>query len=108
MASDFSRSSGEQKGGVATIPRTKTRRPTQFKVMLHNDDFTTMEFVIDVLMRYFEKDATEATRIMLLVHYTGCGLAGIYPREVAETKVSEVSEYAGANGFPLRCSMERE
>ncbi|MBI2944521.1 MAG: ATP-dependent Clp protease adapter ClpS [Candidatus Wallbacteria bacterium] len=106
MASDFSRSAPEQKGGVATISKTKTRRPTQYKVLLHNDDFTAMDFVVDVLMQFFDKDVTEATRIMLLVHHTGLGLCGVYPRDIAETKVSQVSEYARDSGYPLRCSME--
>lgn len=93
---------------VAVQERPKTRPPRPYRVLLHNDDFTTMEFVVEVLVRYFRKSPTEATQIMLEVHLRGVGVAGVYPREVAETKVAEVTEHARAEGFPLLVTMEAE
>ncbi len=75
-------------------------------VLLHNDDYTTMEFVIEVLIRLFRRTPEEAVKIMLSVHERGNGVAGIYPSEIAETKVEQVSEYAKANGYPLRATAE--
>ena len=82
--------------------------PPMYKVMLLNDDYTTMEFVIEVLVYVFKKSPEEATRIMLNVHRKGVGVCGIYPFEVAETKVNTVETLARENGFPLKCIMERE
>ncbi len=82
------------------------REPPMYKVLLHNDDYTTMDFVVDVLRTVFGKSLEEATRIMLTVHYNGIGVCGIYPAEIAETKVEMVHQLARRNGFPLRCSME--
>ena len=82
--------------------------PPMYKVMLLNDDYTTMEFVIEVLVYVFQKSPEEATRIMLNVHRSGVGICGIYPFEVAETKVNTVGTLARENGFPLKCIMERE
>ena len=82
--------------------------PPMYKVMLLNDDYTTMEFVIEVLVYVFQKSAEEATRIMLNVHRSGVGVCGIYPFEIAETKVETVDNLARENGFPLKCIMERE
>lgn len=82
--------------------------PPLYRVFLHNDDYTTMQFVVDVLMVVFNKSMEEATLIMLNVHKKGVGLCGIYPFEIAETKVDTVGTLARENGFPLRCSMERE
>jgi len=84
------------------------REPAQYKVLLHNDDYTTMEFVVEVLVYVFQKSAEEATRIMLNVHRSGVGICGIYSFEVAETKVNTVETLARENGFPLKCIMERE
>ena len=78
-----------------------------FKVLLHNDDYTTMDFVVHVLMLVFRKTLDEATRIMLNVHQKGIGLCGIYPLGVAETKVETVTRMARENGHPLRCTMEK-
>jgi len=80
--------------------------PPMYKVLLHNDDYTTMEFVVEVLQKIFHKSTLEATRIMLLVHRSGTGVCGIYTAEVAETKVELVHHLARKNGFPLQCSME--
>ncbi|MBT8365041.1 MAG: ATP-dependent Clp protease adapter ClpS [Deltaproteobacteria bacterium] len=82
--------------------------PPMYKVMLLNDDYTTMEFVVEVLVYVFQKSAEEATRIMLNVHRSGVGVCGLYPYEVAETKVNTVESLARENGFPLKCIMERE
>ncbi len=84
----------------------KLQEPPMYKVLLHNDDYTTMEFVIEVLQKVFHKPISEATRIMLLVHKTGSGVCGIFTEDVAETKVEIVHHLARKNGFPLRCSME--
>ncbi len=75
-------------------------------VLLHNDDFTTMEFVIEVLIRFFKRTPEESVKIMLAVHETGSGVAGIYPAEIAETKVSQVTEYAQDSGYPLKATAE--
>lgn len=82
------------------------REPDMYKVLLHNDDYTSMEFVIEVLMSVFSKKYQEATRIMLDVHRQGVGVCGVYTYEVAETKVETVHALAVENGFPLRCTME--
>jgi ATP-dependent Clp protease adaptor protein ClpS len=91
---------------VRERPRAKT--PRLYRVLFHNDDYTTMEFVVDVLMRFFRKSATEAAQIMLQVHTLGVGVAGRYTREVAETKVAQVTEAAREEGFPLLLTMEPE
>ncbi len=82
--------------------------PPMYRVMLLNDDYTTMEFVVEVLVYVFQKSAEEATRIMLNVHRSGVGVCGIYPFEIAETKVETVDNLSRENGFPLKCIMERE
>lgn len=84
------------------------REPRRFRVLLHNDDYTTMEFVIEILMSIFRKTPDEATAIMLAVHERGLGTCGVYAEEVAETKVAQVHAKARKAGFPLRCSMEEE
>ncbi|HEU4452921.1 MAG TPA: ATP-dependent Clp protease adaptor ClpS [Longimicrobium sp.] len=96
----------EREGGVATRERPKTRRPSMYRVLLHNDDFTTMEFVIEILVQHFEKTVTEATRIMLQVHQAGIGVAGIYTRDEAETRITIVIDAARDQGYPLQMSME--
>ena len=82
--------------------------PPMYKVMLLNDDYTTMEFVVEILVYVFQKSTEDATRIMLNVHRNGVGICGIYPFEVAETKVNTVETLARENNFPLKCVMERE
>jgi ATP-dependent Clp protease adaptor protein ClpS len=95
-------------GALAVEERPKTKRPRRFKVLLHNDDFTTMEFVVAVLVDYFHKSPAEATHVMLQVHHRGVGVAGVYPQEAAETKVAEVTAAARAEGMPLMLSLEEE
>ena len=83
------------------------QEPPMYKVLLHNDDYTTMEFVVQILMVVFHKPLEEATRIMLNVHQQGVGVCGVYPFEVAETKVETVIRLARENGHPLRCTAEK-
>jgi ATP-dependent Clp protease adaptor protein ClpS len=86
--------------------RPRTKKPELYKVVLHNDDYTTMQFVIEVLEAIFHKSPAEAYRVMMAVHIRGHGVCGAYPFEVAETKVSLVHERARESGFPLRASLE--
>ncbi|MCS7057748.1 MAG: ATP-dependent Clp protease adapter ClpS [Meiothermus sp.] len=93
-----------------TRPSSKAapRTPPLYKVLLLNDDYTPMDFVVEVLMRYFRKSEAEAVRIMLQVHHTGVGVAGVYPFEIAETKVNQVRAAAQREGHPLQCTLEPE
>ncbi len=93
---------------VAVETRKKLKRPSLFKVLLHNDDYTTREFVVQILEYVFNKDNTEAVQIMLHVHRNGIGVAGVYPYEVAETKVKTVEGLARQYEYPLKCSIEEE
>ena len=86
--------------------RPKLKKPSMYQVLLLNDDFTPMEFVVHILERFFSKDRAQATRIMLEVHTSGKGLCGIFTREIAETKVSQVNDYARGSNHPLLCEME--
>lgn len=96
--------------GTAVITRTKTqtRRPSMYRVLLLNDDYTPMEFVVTVLRKYFNKGPEEATRIMLHVHQHGVGECGVFTYEVAETKVTQVMDYARKHQHPLQCIMEKK
>ena len=100
----------EPDSNVATElePKQKLKRPTLYKVLLHNDHYTTREFVVAVLKEVFHRSETDAVQIMLHVHYNGIGVAGVYTYEVAETKIKVVEAAAKDNGFPLRLSMEPE
>ena len=93
--------------GVATKTLTKPKKPSQYKVLLLNDDYTPMEFVVMVLKRFFRMDLEEATRVMLHVHQKGVGVCGIFPYEVAETKVNQVMDFAKQNQHPLQCTLEK-
>jgi ATP-dependent Clp protease adaptor protein ClpS len=104
MAGSDRQTSGE----VLERTQQETRKPELYKVLLLNDDYTTMDFVIEVLETVFHKQPAEAHRIMMLVHTQGKGLCGVYPFDVAETKVATVVERARENGFPLRATMEPE
>jgi ATP-dependent Clp protease adaptor protein ClpS len=86
--------------------RPKPKEPPHYAVILHNDDYTTMEFVVEILRRYFQKTGEQAVQIMLQVHQQGRGIAGVYHFEIAETKVAQVHDYATSKGYPLKCSVE--
>ncbi len=95
-------------GEILERSKQETKKPELYKVLLLNDDYTTMDFVVEVLESIFNKQPAEAFRIMIAVHTQGKGLCGVYTHEVAETKVEAVMERARENGFPLRAAMERE
>ena len=101
-------------GGTGTVtetrtkPKEKLKRPPLYRVLLHNDNYTTRDFVVAVLKEVFHKTESDAVRIMLHVHYNGIGVAGVYPYEVAETKIRLTEKLARENEFPLRLSMEPE
>ena len=97
----------DKKGSTITRGRSKIQEPSLYKVLLHNDDYTSMEFVIAILERVFQKNTSEATKIMMNVHQEGIGIAGIYTREICETKVAVVHDLARQSEFPLRCSVEK-
>jgi ATP-dependent Clp protease adaptor protein ClpS len=92
--------------GIATRTRAKTKKPTPYKVLMLNDDYTPMEFVVEVLQRFFRMDIEQATRVMLHVHQRGVGVCGIFSYEVAETKVNQVMDFAKQNQHPLQCTLE--
>ena len=96
----------QRDGQLLTREKPKTRRPKQYKVLIHNDDYTPMEFVVMVLERIFRLNEVDATRVMLHVHNHGIGVAGVYNHSIAETKVHQVVQAAQRNEFPLQCSME--
>lgn len=99
---------GGNKTGLVTKTRPKTKKPSLYRVLLLNDDFTPMEFVTHVLQKYFNKSREEAERIMLHVHQKGVGICGVYTYEVAETKVTQVMDFSRKNSHPLQCTMEKE
>ena len=94
--------------GVATKTRPKVKKPSMYKVLMLNDDYTPMEFVVQVLEQFFSKAHEDAIRIMLHVHQRGVGVCGVYTYEVAETKVTQVIDYARKNQHPLQCTLEKE
>jgi ATP-dependent Clp protease adaptor protein ClpS len=99
--------SPREEGGTQTLEREKLERPPLYEVLLHNDDYTTQEFVVYVLMKFFRKNRQDATQIMLHVHHKGIGVCGVYPHDTAETKVVQVTECARENGMPLKCTMRK-
>jgi ATP-dependent Clp protease adaptor protein ClpS len=112
LAGDDDRKRGGERGnpGTAVITKTKpqTKRPNLYRVLLLNDDYTPMEFVVHVLERFFNKDREAATRIMLHVHHHGIGECGVFTYEVAETKVTQVMDFARKHQHPLQCVMEKK
>jgi len=97
----------QQEGWVITDRRQEIDEPSLYKVLLHNDDYTTMDFVVRILEDIFHKSTAEATQIMLNIHNKGIGVAGVYTRDIADTKVAVVHEMARQNEYPLRCSIEQ-
>ena len=95
------------KGEVLTRTDEEPKEPDEYKVLLINDDFTTMEFVVSVIMTVFHKSLPESTRIMLDVHKKGKGTVGVYSYDIAVTKINQVHQLARQNGFPLKCTMEK-
>jgi len=108
MSDDRREDDGGTGTGVITKTQTKTKKPSLYKVLLLNDDYTPMEFVVHVLERFFGKNRDEATQIMLMVHQKGIGVCGVYTFEVAETKVTQVIDFALQNEHPLQCTLEKE
>jgi ATP-dependent Clp protease adaptor protein ClpS len=106
--SDDRRSDDDLQTGVVVKTKPKTKKPSMYKVLLLNDDYTPMEFVVHVLERFFGKSRQEATQIMLHVHRRGVGICGVYTYEVAETKVTQVIDFARRHQHPLQCTMEKE
>ncbi len=98
---------GADQVGIATKTRAKPKKPSQYKVLMLNDDYTPMEFVVLVLKRFFAMDLEQATRVMLHVHQRGVGVCGIFPYEIAETKVNQVMDFARQNQHPLQCTLEK-
>jgi len=109
MSDDFE-NDNEQGPGVGVVSKTapKTKRPSLYKVLLLNDDYTPQEFVVWLLQSIFKKDAEDAVQVMMHVHQNGVGICGVYTYEVAETKVAQVMELSRRNQHPLQCTMERE
>ena len=101
-------SDGTPTTGVVTKSRTKTKKPSMYKVLMLNDDYTPMEFVVHVLERFFSKNHEEAVQIMLHVHQRGVGVCGVFTYEIAETKVNQVMELARQNQHPLQCTIEKD
>ena len=98
----------ESEGGVATLVKPKVKEPSMYHVILLNDDYTTMDFVMHVLQKFFRKSLPEANRIMMSVHQQGRGTCGLYPFDIAETKVMQVNECSKESQMPLKCIMEKE
>jgi ATP-dependent Clp protease adaptor protein ClpS len=107
MAQNDEDDDGNTNVGVATRTRTRTKKPTPYKVLMLNDDYTPMEFVVLCLQRFFKMNMEEATRVMLHVHQRGVGVCGIFSYEVAETKVTQVMDFAREHQHPLQCTLEK-
>lgn len=105
------RQDGDGRGtgtGLLTRSETKTKKPSMYKVLLLNDDYTPMEFVVHILQRFFRMDMEQATEVMLHVHQRGVGICGVFTYEVAETKVNQVMSFARQHEHPLQCTLEKE
>lgn len=98
----------QEETGLATITRPKTGEPSFYKVILLNDDYTPMDFVVAILQNIFHRTPPDAQKIMMQVHQAGAGVAGIYTLEIAETKIQQVHEFSRQNKYPLRCTIEKE
>ena len=106
--SDKDHQDGQGQTGIIVKTKPKTKKPSMYKVLMLNDDYTPMEFVVHVLEQFFGMGQEEATRIMLHVHQRGVGICGVFTYEVAETKVTQVVDYARQNQHPLQCTLERD
>ena len=105
---DFGGGRGGTTTGVIVKAKPKTKKPDMYKVLMLNDDYTPMEFVVHVLERFFSKNRDEATKIMLHVHQRGVGVCGVFTYEVAETKVTQVMDFARRHQHPLQCTLEKD
>jgi len=108
MSDDKDKNNDGSNTGVVVRTRPKTKKPSMYKVLMLNDDYTPMEFVVHVLERFFNKNREEATRIMLHVHQKGVGVCGVFTYEIAETKVNQVMDFARRHQHPLQCTLEKE
>ena len=108
MAGKSNKDDDDTNTGLLTKPEVKTKKPSMYKVLLLNDDYTPMEFVIHILQRFFKMTTEEATQVMLHVHQKGVGICGVFTYEVAETKVNQVLSFAQQNDHPLQCTLEKE
>ena len=108
MATDRPKRDPDGEGDLETQQSVHVERPRRYLVVLHNDDYTTMEFVVHVLIKFFHVSETEATQIMLHVHHKGYGIVDTFPRDIAETKAEQVMDFAKEHGHPLRCTAEPE
>lgn len=108
MADQDKNGNGGTGTGVVVKAKPKTKKPAMYKVLMLNDDYTPMEFVVHVLERFFSKNREEATRIMLQVHRRGVGVCGVFTYEVAETKVTQVMDFARQHQHPLQCTLEKD
>ena len=99
---------GGNQSDLLTKSRKRIKHPSLYRVVLLNDDYTTMEFVVEILVTIFGKNTVESTQVMLHVHRNGKGLAGVYSKDIAETKIAQAHALASDNGFPLKCDMEKE
>jgi ATP-dependent Clp protease adaptor protein ClpS len=108
MSEDKQNGGGGTSTGIIVKTKPKTKKPSMYKVLMLNDDYTPMEFVVHVLEQFFSKTREEATRIMLHVHQRGVGVCGVFTYEVAETKVTQVIDYARQHQHPLQCTLEKE
>ena len=108
MATRKPKQAPQHQDDLSVAERPATRKPRRYHVVLHNDDYTTQEFVVHVLVKFFHKGVTEATQIMLHVHLKGFGIVGVFTRDVAESKAEQVMAYAAENGHPLKCTAEPE
>jgi ATP-dependent Clp protease adaptor protein ClpS len=105
MSADHDREE-DGKSGIAVAQKAKVQRPRPWKVLMHNDDYTTMEFVVHILQKYFHKTRQEAQAVMLEIHTRGAGVCGIFTYEVAESKKEKAMKYARESGHPLKCTIE--
>lgn len=108
MGSDSDKQKDDDHGLVVEESKPKLKRPPMYKVLLLNDDFTPMDFVVHILEKFFSLERHKATQVMLAVHTEGQGVCGIYPRDIAETKVTQVNDYARKHQHPLLCTLEAD